>query len=333
MNTNVKSPLSFLTLFTFLALFLLIPACVYAEEAAPQNSTYHPAGNTISSIGAIVENGDKNTAVGASVVIATGGGNEVSTIGAFAGMGDGNTAIGYDSQIISGYNNKAIGFGAQAGGGNDNTAIGRHASAIHGDSNTAMGAYSFAGGTGDSSKSTLNTAIGYGAQAATGNSVALGAYSVADRPNSVSVGSYGNERQITNLAPGVYDTDAVNMSQLRGVDDKVDRVGALALAFSALAPLPYDPKEPTQYSAGMGTYNGTNAVAIGIYHYTKPNVMINAAIGISSEGWEKSARFGVSWRTGGPKQKEVIPAVAPAPKKGIVERVKAILENRDKESA
>ena len=281
----------------------------------------------------------ENTAVGITGVIINATNNIVDGTGAQAGLGDRNTAIGVGAAVINGDNNKVTGYGAIAALGNDNTAIGvgavvvggnnqqvigYGAQAMNGSYNTAIGSESHAGGNA-SSISSYNTAIGYGAQATTGNSVALGAYSIADRPNSVSVGSYGYERQITNVAPGVYDTDAVNMSQLRGVSNRVNRVGATAFAFSALAPLPYDPKEPTQYSAGIGTYNGTGAVAIGIYHYTKPGAMLNAAIGISNDGWEKSARFGISWRTGGPKRKELTPAIPTITKKTVIDRVNEIL--------
>jgi len=60
-----------------------------------------------------------------------------------------------------------------------------------------------------------SVAIGGGAKAAFANSVALGANAVADRANSVSVGATGAERQITHVAAGTADTDAVNVAQLR----------------------------------------------------------------------------------------------------------------------
>ena len=66
-----------------------------------------------------------------------------------------------------------------------------------------------------------SVALGSGASATEANSVALGADSVADRGaltgvsvGEVSVGSPGNERQITNVADGTEDTDAVNLGQL-----------------------------------------------------------------------------------------------------------------------
>ncbi|WP_267127245.1 YadA family autotransporter adhesin, partial [Xanthomonas sacchari] len=54
-------------------------------------------------------------------------------------------------------------------------------------------------------------------QTITNNSVALGAGSVAERDNTVSIGAAGAERQLTNLAAGTMDTDAVNLAQLRNV--------------------------------------------------------------------------------------------------------------------
>ena len=47
-----------------------------------------------------------------------------------------------------------------------------------------------------------------------GNAVALGANALADRDNTVSVGRAGDERQITNLAAGTRDTDAINKAQM-----------------------------------------------------------------------------------------------------------------------
>ncbi|HVE07414.1 MAG TPA: YadA-like family protein [Paraburkholderia sp.] len=60
-------------------------------------------------------------------------------------------------------------------------------------------------------------AIGGNAQASAANAVALGANAVADRANTVSVGAAGNERQITNVAAGGFDTDAINVAQLKSL--------------------------------------------------------------------------------------------------------------------
>lgn len=273
--------------------------------------------NQVSGVGAQAGNGDRNTAVGIGSVVSGSSKNQVVGYGATAAGGNDNTAIGVGAVVVGqGSQNQTVGYGAQAGNGSYNTAIGSGASAI---------------GYGQS-------AFGAEASAVAPGSVALGAGSIADRPDTVSIGrssSTGAEydRQITNVAPGVYDTDAVNVSQLHNLDKKVNRVGATALAFSSLVPLYYDSKEPTQISAGLGTYNGTGAIALGVFHYTQPDVMLNAAIGMSNNGWEKAARFGITWRTGGSKRQEVTPAAETIQKPGIVERVKRILAEEHQNDA
>lgn len=283
-------------IFAFVSVFAYTPNTVLADSA--QNN---PVNLNI----------DVNNNVGAQVV---GGGDSLNVVGVGAvvsvALGDSNTAVATGIQINCGSNGTAQNSNAGAGSvvdGVGNNAVGAWTKAI-GYGNTAIGAYATSSGL------IGGTAIGAYSQALANGSVALGAGSVADRPDTVSVGrssATGQEydRQITNVAPGYYDTDAVNMSQLRGVDNKVDRVGSVAMAMSGLAPLAYDPKDPTQYSAAYGTYNGTGAVALGVFHYTKPSVMYNAAVAMSNDKWEKSARFGVTWRTGGSKPKAIAPMV------------------------
>ncbi|SDG98392.1 Head domain of trimeric autotransporter adhesin [Paraburkholderia steynii] len=77
-----------------------------------------------------------------------------------------------------------------------------------------------------------SVAIG-GAAVATGvNSVALGSNSTADRANSVSVGSVGAERQITNVAAGTADTDAVNVAQMNSALANVTNIAMNAASGS-----------------------------------------------------------------------------------------------------
>ncbi|WP_241024363.1 YadA-like family protein [Burkholderia sp. Ac-20365] len=98
----------------------------------------------------------------------------------------------------------------------------------------------------DSAASGANAvAIGGNASATTANSVALGANSLANSSTlamaafnpgnatlsaataagEVSVGAQGSERRITNLAAGLNATDAVNVSQLKSEDAKVNAEG------------------------------------------------------------------------------------------------------------
>lgn len=78
---------------------------------------------------------------------------------------------------------------------------------------TASGGNSLTAGNAATALGDNSTALGNDSQAKGENSVALGNSSIADRPGSVSVGSQGKERQVTNVAAGTEDTDAVNMAQ------------------------------------------------------------------------------------------------------------------------
>ena len=89
-----------------------------------------------------------------------------------------------------------------------------HANSSQADSQ-AMGANSVAVGGAAVASGSGAMALGSNSSASAGNSVALGSGSVADRENTVSVGAAGGERQITNVAAGTADTDAVNVSQLK----------------------------------------------------------------------------------------------------------------------
>ena len=97
--------------------------------------------------------------------------------------------------IANGAVSIAAGFGAQANG-DRSIAIG---SAANVDTAAQFG-----------------MALGRTAQvtAAGTNSVALGQGSIADRGNTVSVGSATQQRQVTNVAAGTQDTDAVNYGQM-----------------------------------------------------------------------------------------------------------------------
>lgn len=160
------------------------------------------------------------------------------------------------------------------------------------------------------------TAIGQGAKVEEGaeNSVAIGKDSVADKPNTVSVGSEGHERTITNVAPGRVEkgsTDAVNGGQLYEVAQQVgsnsrsisrlkeeSRKGdAMNAALSALKPIGYNPAEPLQIMAGIGSYRDEQAVALGAAYYITGSTMVNGGFAYAGDN-HLMANAGVTWRIG-----------------------------------
>ncbi|KVV48421.1 hypothetical protein WT27_04070 [Burkholderia territorii] len=135
------------------------------------------------------------------------------------------TAIGNDS-TASGTSVMAIGSSATATG-TGATALGRLAAATsdtsialgNQTSTQAAGAVALGTQASVSAGATNSVAIGSNASVAANvtNAMALGTNSSATRSDTISVGSSTHRRQITNLAAGTQDTDAVNVSQLESV--------------------------------------------------------------------------------------------------------------------
>ncbi|MCF0155168.1 MAG: YadA-like family protein, partial [Veillonella sp.] len=116
--------------------------------------------------------------------------------------------------------------------------------------------------------------------------------------------------QIKGVANGKDPHDAVNVSQLDGavtninnqmgkLNDKISDTGALGAALAALKPIQYDPLEPTQIMAGVGSYDGSTALALGLAHYKNESTMFHAGVSYSGrEGNKVMANAGVTWKVG-----------------------------------
>src|SRR5260370_15273218 len=174
---------------------------------------------------------------------------------------------------------------------------------------------------GSSTSATANNAVAGGAKSsATANkAVALGAGSVADRANSVSVGttSAGGQRQITNVAAGTSDTDAVNVSQMQqsvntGVksakgytdalrsdmnsglslaNNHINGVGAMSSAMAMMAgSAAAIADKDNRFAAGTGVYRDKAAIAIGFQKRFGTNMVLT--IGGSTTGEETTGGAG-----------------------------------------
>ena len=125
---------------------------------------------------------------------------------------------------------------------------------------------------------------------------------------TVTIGKDGinaGNTKITNVAAGQNDTDVVNVAQLKGlanytsnVESRVNRLGAQSAAMAGLRHLQYDPLEPTTLMAGVGTYKGQTALALGIAHYKNESLLFHAGASIGSNHDELMANAGVSWKFG-----------------------------------
>ncbi len=228
----------------------------------------------------------------------TASGNDASATGAHSSAsGDNATAMGAnssasgDSATATGANASASGSNSTANGANaiasgDSASAFGNGSSATGDNSIAHGAHSQASGEG-------SAAIGAGSVASADNAVALGANSVANEANTVSVGSAGSERRVTNVAPGVNGTDAVNvdqMNQLRGdVGASLTSLqraayGGVAAAMAMPNLMPSAPGK-TVVGAGVANYKGYSAVAAGAtYRSGNGNWLVNGAASVSQNG-------------------------------------------------
>lgn len=153
-------------------------------------------------------------------------GNQVSTGGNqpyAVAVGSKATTTGTQA-VALGANVQANADNALAVGNNNTSALSQSAIAIgDGARVNSRSANSIAMGTSATVDRNTANAMALGANAhvianAYG-SIALGADSIADRTNVLSIGAAGAERQIINVAAGTQLTDAVNVSQLKGVTD------------------------------------------------------------------------------------------------------------------
>lgn len=189
-----------------------------------QNETTDSAG--VTSVGnPLLASGDAVSTDTGTTFTATSIGRDAAVLGA-GSVGIGNNAVVTGSRSVavgaysaaSGFRSTALSDHAFAQGdlsiaigsdSVDNGVVGAH----------AIGEHSIAIGADTKATADRSVVIGLNATADTEGSVALGTNSLADRVNSVAVGrsGAGNQRQIIHVAAGTADTDAVNVSQLKGV--------------------------------------------------------------------------------------------------------------------
>lgn len=178
-----------------------------------------------------------------------------------AAVGNEATATGFDSAAIT----------ASTATGSQSRALGL-ASTADGSTSAATGAASAAFGVGATASGTGSVALGAFSSATGQGSVALGDGSTdGGQAGVVSVGGPQNQRRITNVAPGIAPSDAVNVGQmnqaisgiLSQANRHADAVASMAAATS-MAPQ-FGPKGWALTTAAAGVGSGA-AFGIGVAH-------------------------------------------------------------------
>ena len=229
-----------------------------------------------------------------------------------------NTIIVGDNRTVTGANNTVI-IGSSDNGtttaAHDAVAIG-HNTDVSTEGGVALGS---------GSKATVATgAVGYDILTNAPSTDTSATWK--STASAVSVGDVANDvtRQITSVAAGTNDTDAVNVAQLKRLHDmisvnayntvnvqgdvtnlkkdvsrldkRVNRGVAGAAALAALHPLDFDPDAKWDFAAGYGHFHNGNAAALGAFY--RPNEDVQLSVGSTVGNGDTVVNAGVSVKVG-----------------------------------
>ena len=297
---------------------------------------------------------------GAGATMAFGGGNKADYTLRTSMIGVNNTVTGVRGDQSK--DNLALGVGNtgtkvqhMTAIGSKNTVSDAKNTIIVGDNRTVIGANNTVIiGSSDNGTTTAvhdAVAIGHNTDVSTEGGVALGSGSKAtvapgavgydiltnapstdtsatwkSTASAVSVGDVANDvtRQITSVAAGTNDTDAVNVAQLKRLHDmisvnayntvnvqgdvtnlkkdvsrldkRVNRGVAGAAALAALHPLDFDPDAKWDFAAGYGHFHNGNAAALGAFY--RPNEDVQLSVGSTVGNGDTVVNAGLSVKVG-----------------------------------
>ena len=297
---------------------------------------------------------------GGGATMAFGGGNKADYTLRTAMVGINNTVTGVNrvesaDNLVMGVGNTASNVQHLTAIGSKNTISDAKNTVIVGDNRTVTGANNTVIiGSSDNVTTTVvhdAVALGHNTDVSTEGGVALGSGSKAtvaagavgydiltnapstdtsatwkSTVSAVSVGDVANgvTRQITSVAAGTNDTDAVNVAQLKRLHDmisvntyntvnvqgdvtnlkkdvsrldkRVNKAVAGSAALAALHPLDFDPDAKWDFAAGYGHYHNGNAAALGAFY--RPNEDVQLSVGSTLGNGETVVNAGLSVKVG-----------------------------------
>ena len=297
---------------------------------------------------------------GGGATMAFGGGNKADYTLRTAMVGINNTVTGANraesaDNLVMGVGNTASNVQHLTAIGSKNTVSDAKNTVIVGDNRTVTGANNTVIiGSSDNGTTTAvhdAVALGHNTDVSTEGGVALGSGSEAtvaegavgydiltnapstdtsatwkSTASAVSVGDVANgvTRQITSVAAGTNDTDAVNVAQLKRLHDmisvnanntvnvqgdvtnlkkdvshldkRVNKAVAGSAALAALHPLDFDPDAKWDFTAGYGHYHNGNAAALGAFY--RPNEDVQLSVGSTVGNGETVVNAGLSVKVG-----------------------------------
>ena len=297
---------------------------------------------------------------GGGATMAFGGGNKADYTLRTAMVGINNTVTGVNraesaDNLVMGVGNTASNVQHLTAIGSKNTVSDAKNTVIVGDNRTVTGANNavIIGSSDNGTTTTVHDAValGHNTDVSIEGGVALGSGSKAtvaagavgydiltnapstdtsatwkSTASAVSVGDVANDvtRQITSVAAGTNDTDAVNVAQLKRLHDmisvnayntvnvqgdvtnlkkdvsrldkRVNKAVAGSAALAALHPLDFDPDAKWDFAAGYGHFHNGNAAALGAFY--RPNEDVQLSVGSTVGNGETVVNAGLSVKVG-----------------------------------
>lgn len=283
---------------------------------------------------------------GAGATMAFGGGNKADYTLRTSLIGVNNTVTGVrgdqsKDNLALGVGNTATNVQHMTAIGSKNTVSDAKNTVIVGDNRTVTGANNavIIGSSDNGTTTAVHDAVALGsgskaivAAGAVGYDILTNAPSTdtsatwKSTVSAVSVGDVANgvTRQITSVAAGTNDTDAVNVAQLKRLHDmisvntyntvnvqgdvtnlkkdvsrldkRVNKAVAGSAALAALHPLDFDPDAKWDFAAGYGHYHNGNAAALGAFY--RPNEDVQLSVGSTVGNGETVVNAGLSVKVG-----------------------------------
>lgn len=87
---------------------------------------------------------------------------------------------------------------------------------------------------------------------------------------------------------------------------RINVTGAMSAALAGLKPLQYDPMAPTQVMGSVSTYEGQQAYALGLAHFTSEDLMVHGGVSFTNSH-KYMANVGVTYKFGHSAEKSMIP--------------------------
>ena len=98
--------------------------------------------------------------------------------------------------------------------------------------------------------------------------------------------------RVDNLEQGVSELN----NRVGELEDRIDKVGAMAAAIANLRTMGYDPAAPTEVAVGIGQYRDETGAALGLFHYPNRDFMLS--LSVSTSGDEVMGGIGATWKFG-----------------------------------